>query len=144
MQLNLPHVRIVDLDSTISDDMWRLWLIDPTAPDSESKYHAYHCYASEDKPINRYIVDESPAPVVLLTARPEYLRQKTVEWLERHGFDYSLLLMRANDDHRPSAVMKKELVENTVFKIARVERAFDDREDVIEMYQSIGIKGVLV
>ena len=36
--------------------------------------------------------------VVLLTARPEYLRQDTIDWLERHGFRWDLLVMRARSD----------------------------------------------
>lgn len=136
-------VRIVDLDSTISDDKWRQWMIDPSQDDSNEKYHSYHLHCDKDHVINRHIVDDSPVPVVFLTARPEYLRKKTEDWLDRNELNYQSLLMRSNHDHSPSPQMKKRAVD-TIAILFDFERAYDDREDVVQMFRQSGIEAVLV
>jgi hypothetical protein len=136
-------VRIVDLDSTVSDDVWRQWMIVPDEPDSNEKYHAYHVHCDRDYVINRHIVDESPVPVVFLTARPEYLRKKTTDWLAANKLKHLSLLMRSNSDHTPSPEMKKRAL-SSIARFHTVERAYDDRPDIVAMYRAQGIEGVLV
>ena len=138
------QIRIVDLDNTISQDDWRHWLIDPQAPDGEHKYHEYHLYCDGDTPMNRYIVDESPVDVFFLTARPEYVRQKTIDWLDNQGFRYKALIMRGNDDHQHSVELKRGVVRMLKLQMFEIEKAYDDRQDIIDMYREMGIKGVLV
>lgn len=140
----LPNeIRIVDLDNTIAEDDWRHWMIDPAAEDGEHKYHEYHLHCDGDKVKNRHIVDESPVPVFFMTARPEYVRHKTATWLRDNNFSYKALIMRPNDNHEHSVELKRKLTLD-LLKLFKVERAYDDRKDIIEMFQSLGIKGVLV
>ena len=137
------EIRIVDLDSTVSDDSWRLWMIHPQEPDSNEKYHSYHIHCDKDQVINRDIVDSSPVPVVFLTARPEYLRKKTTDWLAANNFSYLSLVMRSDSDHTPSVEMKKRALEKITL-LHTVERAYDDRIDVVHMYRDNGVEAVLV
>ena len=139
----MTRVRIVDLDSTISDDLWRQWMIDPSQPDGDAKYHTYHLHCDRDRVMNRHIVDDSPVAVIFLTARPEYLRQKTQEWLSDHGFEYVALVMRANNDHTPSPEMKKNALAQ-IRRLFEVERAYDDRKDVVQMFRENGVEAILV
>jgi hypothetical protein len=141
--MSYDKVRIVDLDSTVSDDRWRQWLIDPSQPDSNDKYHAYHIHCDQDPVINRHLVDESPVPVVFVTARPEYTRQKTCEWLREHNLRYIALVMRPDDDNSPSPVLKQRALLE-LERIFEIESAYDDREDVIEMFLHHNIKAILV
>lgn len=138
-------VRIVDLDSTISDDSWRLWMIDPQLPDGTDKYQAYHIHCDGDELINRYIVDDSPCEIVFMTARPECVRQKTVNWLRQNKIYYKVLLMRPNDDHCPSVQLKRRWVKalrnNWMFEF---EKGYDDRQDIVNMFNKNGVKGILV
>lgn len=136
-------VRIVDLDSTVSDDSWRQWMILPEESDSNEKYHAYHIHCSEDELINRWIIDESPVPIIFLTARPEYMREKTEQWLKKNNITPLLILMRANDDHSSSPKMKKRAMED-ISRFVSFECAYDDREDVVQMYRNLGVEAVLV
>ncbi len=139
-----PSIRIVDLDRTITDDRWRYWLINPRLPDTDPvKYYAYHIHCSGDEPINRYIVDESPVDVFFLTARHEYVRGKTEKWLQWNGFHYKTLLMRADDNHEPSAKMKRKGVAE-LSKTYTSESAYDDRLEILNAYHQIGVKGVWV
>lgn len=137
-------IRIVDLDSTISDDSWRHWMIDPSLHDRHpQKYYAYHMHCDGDLVINRYIVDESPHEVVFVTARHEYVRQMTKDWLDSQGFKYKALIMRADNDHTPSVELKRKVVEQLLVMF-NIERAYDDRQDIVDMYHSLGINGILV
>jgi len=137
------RVRVVDLDSTVSDDYWRLWMIDPKEPDSVAKYHAYHIHCDRDHVINRHIVDDSPVPVVFLTARPEYMRRKTLQWLKEHNLSHEALVMRGNDDHTPSPEMKKNALRQ-IRRLFEIERAYDDRKDVVQMFRANGVEAILV
>ena len=137
------EIRIVDLDSTVSDDRWRLWMIDPMKEDNFEKYYPYHSFCDQDKPINRHIVDESPVPVFFLTARPESVRGKTQKWLKENGFKCQGLLMRSDSDTSSSVDFKKSIA-TELLQIFKIESAYDDRFDIIKMYDSLNIKGVLV
>ena len=44
--------------------------------------------------------------IVYLTGRPERLRAATQGWLDKHGLPPGPLIMRGNDDRRPSADVK--------------------------------------
>jgi len=136
-------IRIVDLDSTVSDDRWRQWLIDYDHPDVTARYHAYHIHCDKDPVINRHIVDDSPVPVIFVTARPVYMRDKTEQWLKKHGLDYIALVMRPNDDHSPSPAMKERVLYH-IENLFSVERAYDDRQDIIDMFRCNGVEAVLV
>jgi hypothetical protein len=141
----MEKIRIVDLDNTISDDSWRIWLIDTQQEDCDDKYHSYHIHCDQDEPMNRHIVDDSPFPVVFLTARPEYMREKTVEWLKKFNFNYKQLIMRSNGDHTPSVEMKRQVVKAMKdFGIYSIEKAYDDRFEIVKMYNANNIEGVLV
>ncbi len=48
--------------------------------------------------------------VVLLSGRPERTRQDTEAWLARHDIEVSRLVLRADDDYRPAARLKADLV----------------------------------
>jgi hypothetical protein len=139
-----PPIRIVDLDRTITDDRWRYWLINPRLPDTDpTKYYAYHNHCGGDEVINRHIVDESPVDVFFLTARHEYVRWQTMNWLHKNGFEYQTLLMREDDNHESSARMKQKKVAE-LMKTYTIEGAYDDRLEILNAYTQLGLKGVWV
>ena len=139
----MKRIRIVDLDSTIADDRWRMWLIDPHMEDGADKYHYYHLHCHDDPVINRWIVDECLHDVVFLTARPERMRKETKAWLDRHELSHLALLMRSDEDERHSMVMKRDVVQ-LLKKQFEIEKAFDDRWDIVQMYNECEIEGVFV
>lgn len=48
--------------------------------------------------------------VILVSGRPERLRSLTVDWLQRHGFGSPPVYLRADDDRRPAAAVKSEIL----------------------------------
>lgn len=131
---NKPVV-IYDLDSCVSDDRWRLHLL----PD----YDTYHFFCPNDIPVNKEIwpknLDEfSP---IIITARPEKFRAHTEKWLKEHGFLYVEMYMRDNDDLRSSPDLKRSAVKKLLdeYYDPKILMAYDDRDDVLAMYKTLGI-----
>lgn len=77
--------------------------------------------------------------VLIITGRPERLRRCTIRQLREFGIDPSRilgLLMRSNDDKRPSSVVKRELLERFLDEHPEatvMEVHDDDPESLIEM-----------
>ena len=99
------HVRVLDLDGTISDDRWRLPLIDLTADDP---WHRYHNVCQHDPYINRHLT--AYHSLVIVTSRPERLRHETHTWLQAHGIAYLALLMRPDACRCESSALKPRLL----------------------------------
>jgi phosphoglycolate phosphatase-like HAD superfamily hydrolase len=97
---------VLDIDATLSDTSKRVHLIEKRPKDWDS----FFARAKDDA-----VLDEGLAvattlaehhDIVYLTGRPERLRRDTVKWFKDNGFPEGKLLMRGNNDRRPSAVMK--------------------------------------
>ena len=132
--MNKPVV-IYDLDSCVSDDRWRLHLL----PD----YDTYHFFCAMDMPANKDIWPNNTEDFtpLIVTARPEKFRAHTEKWLKEHGFQYVELYMRDNNDMRTSPELKKSAVakiQKDYFNCV-INMAYDDRQDVLDMYETLGI-----
>jgi thiamine monophosphate synthase len=75
--------------------------------------------------------------IVYLTGRPERLRRDTVKWFEDNGFPEGKLLMRGNNDRRPSAVMKLARLK-TLAQQRRVAVLVDDDVKVCAAAEKAG------
>lgn len=138
----MSYYKILDLDGCISDDAWRIEHISLTDPDPFRRYHAYHQRAAWDVVRNHDLFSDPSAAYLILTARPVFYRGMTQEWLRRAGIPVHALLMRNNDDHRPSPELKRAqlawLPEYGV-SLAEIVAAYDDREDVVSVYREAGL-----
>jgi uncharacterized HAD superfamily protein len=130
----------LDLDGTISDDRWRKWLLEGEDKDGWYKYFI-HC--DQDTLANQWILDSIKYDhnVIIVTSRPEYVREKTVSWLAKNGIRYNELLMRPSEVHIPAHEMKKIMIEESGHEFVR---AYDDNLEVLSMYQSLGIPAIQV
>lgn len=70
----------------------------------------------------------------------------TFEWLhkqiklfEMDSYYNPILYMRAEGDHRPDWVVKKELFLNEICKKYDVKLVIDDRQQVVDMWRSLGL-----
>jgi hypothetical protein len=132
---------IFDLDGCLADDRRRKPLIDLAASDP---FEAYHAECHLDPLINSYLIDRTAhfEPFVF-TARPEKLRANTDWWLRNvAAMDVKQLFMRPEGSLKSSPELKKEYLTSLFasgIEAHDILLAFDDREDVLAVYESFGI-----
>lgn len=85
----------------------------------------------------RYLDEMENTRIILCTARLESQREETIEELERLDIDYDDLYMIPTRDI-DTVDFKKSVVED-LLETFNVIIALDDREDIREMYRSLGI-----
>ena len=146
-------IYIFDIDGTLSDCTHRLGLIDrrihPRAEDRD--YNRFFEEVGGDAPIEcmvnlcRALINNNE-DVVFLTGRPERTRKATVDWLNENGLAVGIamtsyerdnirnLIMRPDDDNRPSEICKKDLI-CEYFLRSELDSAlfFEDAPDNIKM-----------
>ncbi len=68
--------------------------------------------------------------ILILTGRPERMREVTVEQLREIGVEYDALLMRRDDDRRPDHIYKP-------VRIGMIMRGIDSRDASIEYHEDM-------
>jgi hypothetical protein len=138
---------IFDLDGCTADDEWRKEYIQKDNPDLVAMYKNYHDRCEQDSvlPAAKAIIDACRADghkICFFTGRPIEYKDATMRWLKKQ-FDFTeaegyLLCMREANDHRPSVEVKADMVGmvRNAFPTARILGAYDDREDIVQMYRS--------
>jgi hypothetical protein len=135
--------QILDLDGCLSDDRHRRHLILDGDPRNNSHFAAYHDGCHLDLPVNLHEVLIDGTRNIILTSRPLAVYEKTKDWLlEVAGIYPHILLMRNNNDHRRSLVLKEEMMgwlwdPNLMYGIdpQNIISAIDDQESIVQMYR---------
>lgn len=135
-----------DLDGCLADDAWRQHLIDETGWD------AYHAASKDDAPHDGVMTMlrtlNTERIIVALTGRNEAWRGVTLEWLTRHGAPIHQVLMRPDKDYRPAPEVKLTLATEFFGGLealkAQTHLVLDDRQDVVETFQELGITSLIV
>jgi len=128
---------IVDIDHTISDAAWRDGLL--------GQWDRYYIEGLDDKPIEftvnliRLLHYAGQHRIIAVTARPEDVRPLTYRWFMRHDVPIDTVLMREQDDHRPSSEVKRELVERHFQDLSLIDFVIEDRDDCVAMYKQLGL-----
>jgi hypothetical protein len=77
----------------------------------------------------------------ILSGRSEDARKKTEEWLDFYGINnYKFLYMRRSGDNRKDNLVKQEIYENKIKPFYNVKTIYDDRDQVVKMWRSLGLK----
>lgn len=82
--------------------------------------------------------------IIVMSGRGSQYRQVTEQWLAKHAIWYDELLMRTEGDNRPDFVIKGELFDAHVREHYNVKFALDDRDQIIDLWRSIGLKALQV
>lgn len=133
---------LLDIDNCISDDGWRIPLIDWSNPDPFMRYHEYQIRSPQDLPGNTDLFLGHKGRIFLLTSRPLSYRPVTLLWLHAVGVPFEAILMRNNNDHRSSVDVKRSqllsLPEYGV-EMKDIVCAYDDRPEICAMYREHGL-----
>jgi hypothetical protein len=124
--LHRPAAIVVDLDGTLA-------LLGDRDP-----YDASTCERDQVNTVVREIIGHYDH-VVICSGRDDRWRRETERWLTVHGIRYELLLMRRSKDFRKDAVVKREMYVQAIEPRFRVRFVLDDRNQVVEMWRSIGL-----
>lgn len=137
-------ILLVDIDHTLSDAAWRDDMI------IGGDWDAYHTAGREDAPIQEMVelingMADSGAMIIGVTARPDKWRTQTMQWMVKHFVQMHEILMRHDNNYRPSGDMKVELVKQrfgeNLEKIPTGTAVLfiDDNEKVVEAVRALGI-----
>jgi hypothetical protein len=130
---------LTDLDHVVCDASWRDHMIGTLSWDE------YHAAGEADEP-NAAVVAilhafrvHHLATVVGITARPEKWRIASLRWMLDNNVPMDELLMRPDLDHRPSPVVKVDLIQNRFPVLDEIAFVLEDREDVCAAYRAMGL-----
>jgi predicted kinase len=128
--LSLPTAIICDIDGTLAHMKDR-------SPYDWNK-------VGEDKvdPIIKNLLDAVKGYyiIILISGRDEACREETKKWLEKHDIPHARLVMRPEGDIKKDSIVKRELFEKCIRPYYDIEFVLDDRNQVVDMWRSLGIK----
>ena len=128
---SLPKAVICDIDGTLAHMKDR-------SPYDWSR-------VGEDKidPIIKNLLNtlkEKHIKILFVSGRNEVCRKETNEWLRKNGIPHAPLFMRRENDSRQDSVVKREIFERCIRDLYDIEFVLDDRNQVVDMWRSLGLK----
>jgi hypothetical protein len=137
---------VVDIDGVIADASGRQHFLHRA--DGRRDWRGFFGAVGDDPPLAAVptvlgLLDEA-VTIVLLSARPAWVFDRTVEWLERYRIHHHLLVIRGDDDHAAATEFKRGVVAALVEQGFEIECAIDDDEQIVDMYRREGIVGLYV
>lgn len=142
---------LVDVDGTLANVTSILHLIVKNHPKNDtgkSDYAEFH-RQSQNCPSKPDVVEEVSRlksegyKILIVTGRSDDYRHHTESWLDDNEIEYDKLFMRKSGDRRPSAEVKKEILDEISEKWDPIH-AFDDDPSVIEMFGDSGLVTTLI
>lgn len=141
-------VVMFDLDGCVADDRWR----HNRLPHNGGSWDAYHDGCDQDVVLGHggAILRshlESGHTIIFTTGRPFSVSEKSAEWIEANfGIKKAdlAMLMRPVDDHTRAVDLKAKFADFVLQQKHDIVAAYDDREDVVEMYRSKGINACVL
>lgn len=131
---------IFDLDGTLADIDHRLHFI----RGQKKRWHEFFQASIHDSPIPPIIelcnvLYAAAYRIRIFTGRSEAVREGTIEWLHKHGVQYNSLTMRAEGNFTPDHELKAVWLEQILSEGEQILCAFDDRDQVVEMWRRRGL-----
>ena len=149
--MNNRGIYIFDIDGTLANIEHRLHHLSNT--ENPERWKTFYSDCLGDSPIQSVIsVMEAlrkDHQILLFTARTEAVRELTVNWLHMHttfGFAELMphtgtLTMRENGDYTPDHILKRMWLKSMLeVDRNRILGVFDDRQSVVDMWRSNGLK----
>lgn len=131
---------IFDIDGTLSNNDHRTHHLLKQPKDWE----AYHALVAHDTP-HEHICELAIAlsktmPIIYCSGRHDGQRRVTENWLMTYAVPGHFgLYMRKEGDHRPDHIIKRELLDQIRADGFDPIMAFDDRNQVVDMWREAGI-----
>lgn len=129
---------IFDVDGTLAHMSGRI--------ERRGKHNAPYCdWDAHDDDVDEHVVDmlntlKDRFDIVILSGRKSSSKLVLETWLKKNDIHYDALYMREAKDNRKDSIIKKEIYEKTIKRKWNVWLVFDDRNQVVEMWRSLGLK----
>lgn len=88
----------------------------------------------------RMLLSDIHRKKVIISGREDSCRQQTIKWLITNGIQFDEILMRKTGDSRKDSIIKEEIFWEHIEPNYNVLCVFDDRDQVVKMWRSLGIK----
>ena len=128
---------IVDIDGVVADVRHRLRHVES----GRKNWKAFFAAAADDPTHEEglAIVEtlRTGHEIVFLTGRPEHLRRVTETWLTNAGLGGTRVLMRRDDDRRPAAEMKRDVIAGLA-RTRTIGIVVDDDRKVLDTLRALG------
>ena len=137
-------VLIVDIDGVIADATAHQHYLNGTSQDWENFFEA--ALNSRVFREGRELVKtlDASKPIFLMTARPSYLLEKTIHWLNQNKIFWDALLMREENDDRSSPEVKLDLLRDLIECGYKPTLALDDDPRNLLMFWEQKIPSIYV
>ncbi len=133
---------IFDLDGTLINVNSITHLAD------SQEWDAFHDASMDCPPFEamveyaRHIQQLKTIGIIIVTAKSERLRARTMNWLSMQGIIPDVLLMRPNKDFRPSVELKPQLLQEQLGEDWKDQVLFtiEDRDKVVDAWRALGVQ----
>ncbi len=132
---------IFDLDGTLANLDHRLHFVKREKPDWDAFFDAV-----DQDSVYEHVADLARMLsyrrnhyIVVVSGRSDQCRTATLAWLNMHGIPAHHVYMRTGGDHRPDYEVKKDLLAELLADGYKPIMAFDDRNQVVEMWRENGV-----
>ncbi|MEI6580820.1 MAG: AAA family ATPase [bacterium] len=85
------------------------------------------------------VLSASGLPIIIVSGRTDDCKEETTKWLTDNSIPFTEIFMRKAGDTRKDAIVKKEIFDNELKDRYNIWAVFDDRNQVVEMWRSLGI-----
>ena len=131
------RIIISDLDGTLSNYEKRKHFY------NSKNYFEFNKAGIEDTPIENVCnilrnLKDDDTDIVIMTARDEYHRSATLEWLKIYDIPCDKLLMRKSDDSRWDDKVKEHLFLEH-YKPKDIWFVLEDRQICVDMWRKLGL-----
>lgn len=125
----LPDAILVDMDGTLADMQNR------------SPFDVSRCDLDlPNKPVLETVLKwQSSTTIIILSGRTDDGQEKTENWLKKHGVQYKHIYLRKTGDMRKDSIIKQEIYERFIKDKYNVSFILDDRQQVVDMWRSLGL-----
>jgi predicted kinase len=126
-----PDCIIVDIDGTLAHTSGK------RSPYDYDKVDVDDCDRTLRGIVNLF---HGEMNVIIVSGREDSCRQMTEDWLKFYDIDYNQLIMRRTGDTRKDSIIKEEIFWEQIEPHYNVIAVFDDRDQVVKMWRSLGLK----
>ncbi|MGH9071183.1 MAG: hypothetical protein ACRDX8_08485 [Acidimicrobiales bacterium] len=135
---------VVDLDGVVADATHRQYLVTGGRHHWDKFFRACGADPVIEEGAGLVSLLDPGLVVVLLTGRPLSVRELTLDWLERVGLRWDLLVMRDSGDYAAATEFKRRSLGELRGAGFDVRLALDDDRRNCEMFRSEGVACVYV